>query len=124
MGQSTRRRRSTVVIAVDFDGTMHDIKHPVPGRKMGPPMPGLVPAIKRIKAAGHTIIVFTVRGNQPYIVEWLRYWGLVQFYDYDDITNIKGNFDLIIDNIPVRQFKNRPGEWFDIANSLAGGYLP
>lgn len=104
-----------MVIAIDFDGTLHDIDNPVPGRKMGPPMPGAVEAVKRI-AAHHDIVVFTVRGDQPYIREWLAYWG---FPKPVAITNVKnGAFELIIDDRAVH-YSGGIDAWRELVDRLA-----
>ena len=89
------------VILVDFDGTLHDIKHPVPGRRMGPPMPGAKEAMDILKQRGNTLIVFSVRGYEPHrkvLADWLDYYQI----PYDDITNIKVQCDWIIDDRAIR----------------------
>jgi hypothetical protein len=51
--------------------------------------------MKALKAKGHTLIIFTVRGNNPkHVRDWLTYYEC----PFDDVTNIKGNFDLMIDD--------------------------
>ena len=106
-----------MVIAIDFDGTLHDIDNPVPGRKMGPPMPGAVEAVKRL-AQHHDIVIFTVRGDQPYIHDWLAYWG---FPKPAAITNVKnGAFHWIIDDRGIRYHGGR-NSWEDIADEFEDG---
>jgi hypothetical protein len=86
-----------VILAIDFDGVIHDYKHPVLGRTMGMPLEGARTALEAFKAAGHTIVVFTVRDGEPYVHDWMHYYGI----PYDSITRIKGDFDLIIDDRAV-----------------------
>lgn len=84
-----------LVLAIDFDGVIHDHKHPVPGRKMGPPIEGAKDALVHLKAQGHRIIVFSVWGDRPTVIhDWMTYWGI----PYDDITNVKPNADAYIDD--------------------------
>lgn len=84
-----------MVLAIDFDGTIHDWKHPQPGRQMGPPMEGAQDALRSFKAAGHTIVIHTVRGGRPqHVREWLDYFAI----PYDSVTNIKVPADWYIDD--------------------------
>lgn len=84
-----------MIIAVDFDGTIHDWEHPVPGRKMGPPMPGAKEALDLFRFTGHTIVIFTVRGGEPkHVGEWMDYFAI----PYDQITATKIPADWYIDD--------------------------
>jgi len=84
-----------LIIAVDFDGTVHDWEHPKPGRRMGPPMPGAQEALRSFKEAGHTIVIFTVRGGEPkHVREWMDYYAI----PYDSVTNVKIPADFYIDD--------------------------
>ena len=89
------------VIAVDFDGVIHDFKNPVPGRRMGPPIQGAQDALNRLRAQGYEIVVFTVWGDekgQKTISDFMNYYDL----PFDRITNIKPNADAYIDDKAVR----------------------
>ena len=84
-----------MLLAIDFDGVIHDDKHPVAGKRMGEPMPGAVQAIEDLQDQGHQVIIHTVRGNSPkHIQEWLDYYGI----EVNAITNIKPVADYYIDN--------------------------
>jgi hypothetical protein len=89
------------VILVDFDNTIHDIKNPVPGRKMGLPLPGAREALLTLKRRRNTIIIFTVRGGtvagRKIVSDWMTFYKI----PYDDITNIKVQSDYIIDDKAV-----------------------
>jgi len=85
----------TRVIAVDFDNVIHDVDHPVTGRKMGPPMPGVQRGMRWLMDTFDEVVVFTVRGDRPeHVEEWLRYYGI----PFSRVTNIKGDFVAIIDD--------------------------
>lgn len=90
------------VIAVDFDGCIHDPFNRLPKYKMGQPIPGAAQAISRLQTMGHEIIVFpTWADNQQRrkaIVDWLNYFGV----PFDDITSVKPEADLYIDNNAYR----------------------
>ena len=88
-----------MIIAVDYDRTLHDMDHPVPGRRMGPPMPGAKEAMEQLRRNGHTIIVHTARpADRHHVVrEWMNYWQI----PFSEITNIKPNADLFIDDKAV-----------------------
>ena len=93
----------TNIIAVDFDGVVHDFKNPVPGRSMGGPIEGTLDAFNLLRDAGYQIIIFSVRGNAQYMVDWLNYYNV----PYSSITNVKPNADFYIDDKGLR-FTNWP----------------
>ena len=51
-----------MIICVDFDGTV--VEHQFPD--MGPPVPGAVETLRELHAAGHQLILWTVRTG-PYL---------------------------------------------------------
>lgn len=104
-----------MVIALDFDKTIHDMDHPVPGRKMGPPLPGALEFVRALRKAGWTkIVLFTVRGDQPYLHEWLKYWGFPDL----PITNVKlPIFRYIIDDKAIIR-PTSPEGWQQLAKRL------
>lgn len=85
-------------IAIDFDGTIHDPFNVQKGYKMGQPIPGAAQAIKSLRDAGHEVIIFpTWADNQQRrkaLVDWLTYFQI----PFDDITSVKPDADLYIDN--------------------------
>jgi len=88
------------VLAIDFDGVIHDDANPLEGKTLGPPIEGAQAAIRLLRnEQGHKIIVFSVK--PPDIIEdWLRYYDI----PFDKITNIKPNADAYIDDKAVRFF--------------------
>ena len=91
------------VIAVDFDGVVHDFKHPIKGRRMGEPIEGTQDALKRLRGLGHKIIIHSVWGDSKAIRDFMEYYKL----PYDSITNIKPTADFYVDDKAVR-FTNWP----------------
>lgn len=87
-----------LLLAIDFDGVLHDPNNVPPGQRMGQPMPGAVEALRALKAAGNKVVVFTVRGNTPRgiqaVKEWLQYFSV----PYDDVTALKPNADVYVDD--------------------------
>jgi len=85
-------------IAVDYDGTIHDHKHPVEGRKMGPPMKDAIESLSLLKRQGYEIVVFCYWADSPknikVIRDWLRYYKC----PFNKITNIKPNADFFVDD--------------------------
>ena len=63
-----------MIIAVDFDGTLCEDKHPA----IGAPKAGAVEAMKRLNAEGHYLIVWTCRTDQLLLeaVNWLLEQGI------------------------------------------------
>jgi hypothetical protein len=84
-------------IAIDFDGTIHDWEHAKPGMRMGLPLPGAVEALQGLKAGGHSIVIFTVRGDSKHVRDWLTYYNV----PYDMVTNMKVPCDAYIDDRAV-----------------------
>ena len=64
-----------MVIAIDFDGVIHDWHHPKPGRKMGPPMEGAKVALDALHQQGHHIIIHSC--NRPSVIaDWMGYYEI------------------------------------------------
>lgn len=82
-----------MIIALDFDGVIHDFKHPV--KRMGPPISGAREALDEL--AGNEIIVFTQRRDLQVVREWLDY------FDFNlEVTNMKPNADVFVDDKAIR----------------------
>lgn len=65
----------TVTLAIDFDHTICDTAHPVPGRRMGGPMLGSKEALEKLKREGHYILIHSC--NRPKIIrEWLEWYKI------------------------------------------------
>lgn len=90
-----------MIIAVDFDGVIHDYKNPIEGRRMGAPIEGTQEALVALKDDGHEIIVFCLWGHeagQETIRKFMEYYQL----PYDSITNIKPKADYYIDDRAIK----------------------
>lgn len=89
-------------IAIDFDSTIHDPFNVKKGYKMGQPVPGAVDALTYLKDQGHYIIIFPTWADnmqrRKAIVDWLNYFKV----PFDDITSVKPDADLYIDNRGLR----------------------
>ena len=86
-----------MVIAVDYDGVIHDHKHP--NMRMGLPIDGAKEAITSLKELGHTIIIHSVKGDRPqHIAEWMTWYNI----PYDRITREKPEADFYIDDKAIR----------------------
>lgn len=85
-----------MILAIDYDGVIHDYKNPPPGRKMGPPIEGAKEALTEFKRQGHTVIIHTVWIPETHatIAKWMEYFDI----PYDSITNIKPNAACYIDD--------------------------
>jgi hypothetical protein len=103
-----------MIIAVDFDGTLHDWKNPKSGRVMGPPLEGAESAMKILRVKGHHIVVHSVRGDRPqHIKDWMNYYKI----PFDSITNIKPPAEVYIDDCAIR-YTN----WEDTLTELSKHY--
>lgn len=91
-----------MIIAVDFDGVIHDYKNPIPGRKMGAPMEGAKQGLEYFRRNGFKIIVFTVWGGtdqgKKTIKDFMNYYIL----PFNEITNIKPQADYYLDDKAIR----------------------
>lgn len=76
-----------MIISIDFDGTIVREKWP----DIGAPLPGALSAIRRLHAAGHTIIINSCRVGAPEdrMREWLA-------------EHLTGCVDYINENHPLR----------------------
>lgn len=92
-----------VVLAIDFDHTLHDADQPVPGRRMGKPIPGARETLQRWADRGHTIIVHS--GNRPAVIRaWLDYYDIPYHTIWGEHTHDVGKplADLYIDDRAYR----------------------
>lgn len=57
-------------VAIDFDGTLQYHEHPY----LGSPVPGAIEIVKKLHAAGHTLILLTMRDDDDLeeAKAWLR----------------------------------------------------
>lgn len=88
-------------LLIDFDRVIHDFDQPVPGRKMGPPMPRALEAITLLASRRYPVKVFTLWATTPAgkktVEDWLKYWKFPAL----EVTNIKSN-GWIIDDKAIR----------------------
>jgi len=91
-------RDRPLTLAIDFDGTIHNTENKKPGYKMGVPIEGAAEALKQLKSEGALIVIHSLWGDTPErkeaIAKWCRYFDI----PFDDITRLKPNCDLYIDN--------------------------
>ena len=88
--------RNPLTYAMDFDGVLHH--HHTgdgPGRLTEPLLPGIQLA-KRIKAAGHKLVILTARPPDQHdtIQGWLKGHGVKA----DEVTNVKPPAEMYIDD--------------------------
>jgi hypothetical protein len=84
------------IIAIDWDGVIHDYLHPKPGRRMGLPIEGSKESIELLKRAGHNCIIHTVwdESRGKVIDDWLSYYGFPSM----QVTNNKPLADFYLDD--------------------------
>lgn len=88
-----------MILAIDFDDTIHDTRNVWDGYKLGRPVEGAQSAMRKLREEGHTLIIHTVWGAQKKaIADWLFYFNI----PYDDITSQKPAADRYIDNKGLR----------------------
>lgn len=96
-----------MILAIDFDGVIHDHKNPIEGKKMGLPIVGAKDALWGFQSRGDKIIIFCVWASSETTVSVIMDW--CKFYDipFEKITNVKPQCDVYIDDKAVR-FTNWP----------------
>ena len=87
-----------MIIAVDFDGVIHDHKNPLPGKKMGMPIIGTKDGLEKLKSGGHEIIIYTARRDYKPIMDFMNYYKL----PFNLITSMKPKADWYIDDKAIR----------------------
>lgn len=94
-----------LLLAVDYDGVLHDPTNKLPGYKLGQPVKDASQAMKKLKAQGAIITIHSVWASSEQrcqaISKWCRYFDI----PYDFITNQKPIADFYIDNHGLR-FEN------------------
>ena len=102
-----------MILAIDFDGVIHNWQQPKPDRKMGPPMEGAKEAITRLKRDGYHIIIHSCN-RAGVIADWMAYYEI----PYTSVWQGQGKpvADRYLDNLGVRftswaSLSPRPEEW-------------
>ena len=108
------------VIAVDFDGVIHEYSHGwQKGAIYDPPIKGSLRALKKLMDKGYDIVVFTARENLDDVRAWLIEEWTKEFSSNPnvtidpkiEVTNIKPKATAYIDDRAIR-FTN----WKDMLN--------
>ena len=90
------------ILAIDFDGVIHDKLHPVPGKRMGAPYPGAQEAMQELYDARHKLIIFTTMatslGGKQAVEDWLEWYD----FDYHEVTAIKPTAFVYVDDKAIR----------------------
>lgn len=100
-----------LILAIDFDHTVHDAANPIKGRRMGGPMAGAKEALEGFKKKKYEIIIHTVWGGTDQGRETIKKWMDYYQIPFDSITNIKPNATFFIDDKAVH-FTN----WEELKN--------
>ena len=87
-----------MILAIDFDGVIHNPHDRTKGYKLGKPVPGAPEALRRFKDRGDTLIVHTVWGDTPENKKTISDWMIFFKVPCDYITNIKPKADWYIDD--------------------------
>jgi hypothetical protein len=99
------------VIAVDFDGVLHNAAQPIPGRRMGMPIRGAFEAMTLLRDHGYEVIVFTAQKRIGHIRDWLDFYRI----PYNEVTHEKPMADVYVDDKCVK-FVTWPQVIQDISN--------
>ena len=87
-----------MIIAIDFDGVLHNAAQPKPSRKMGEPMPGAKEAMIDLWRAGHQLIIHSC--NRPSVIkDWMQYYEIPYHYVWDQVG--KPPADRYLDDLAV-----------------------
>lgn len=99
-----------LILAIDFDGVVHDFQHPIKGRRMGAPIDGAKEALQGYKQRGDKVVIYTIwpPSSHGVIRDWMNYYEI----PFDDVTNVKQQADYYIDDKAIR-FTN----WVDVIST-------
>jgi len=102
-----------MTLAIDFDGVIHDYKHPVEGKRMGEPFDDALTMLKRLYNRKHTIIIHTVMATsdsgKQVVEDWLAFYKI----KHHGVTAIKPNADIYIDDRGIRH-TDWPSTWLQL----------
>jgi len=112
-----------LIIAVDFDGTLHTGEWP----SIGEPMPFAIDSMNRLKADGHYLIIWSCREGreQTAMVNWLLDRGIpfdrVNDHHPDNIVKYGGDARKVCADVYIddRQLGGLP-DWDDIYKLVQG----
>ena len=119
--------KKSLLIAVDFDGTVVEDRYPA----IGKPMPFAIETLKMLQADGHRLILWTYRHGKKLdeAVEFLKSQGVPPYAvnrsypeeaSHPNDVSRKVHADLFIDD---RNFGGFPG-WGEIYQVLSGSKEP
>lgn len=108
----------SLIIAIDFDGTIVEHKFP----KIGKPMPGAIETIKEFKEAGHKLILWTCREDEGHNINRQYLREAVEFCEKQGIK-----FDAVNETIEEEEFrttglKRKPYAHYYIDDAIVGGF--
>ena len=91
-----------MLLAIDFDGVIHDKANPIKGRRMGAPLPGARDALIKLRDDGHKVTIFTtmavsVHGKNA-VQDWMDYYDI----PYWLVTATKPNAVIFVDDKAIR----------------------
>jgi hydroxymethylpyrimidine pyrophosphatase-like HAD family hydrolase len=81
-----------MILAIDWDNTIHDKDHPTEGHRLGAPMEGAKESLQELRNQGHTIIIHTAN-NLLVVTDWMNYFEM----PYDRIVE-KVQADFYLDD--------------------------
>ena len=116
-----------MIIAIDFDGTLHTGEYPA----IGAPAPYAVEAMQRLKADGHSLIIWTCRegGYEADMIKWLEKhkipFDCINEHDIDALKNFpyesrKVYADVYIDDHNLGGLPT----WHEIYDIISGKVKP
>lgn len=84
-------------VACDFDGVIHDYKR-VGWPHLGRPVKDAQSSLKKLQRLNNKIVIFSSRATSTNRKSQLAEWLHQHKIPFDDITNVKGDFDCIVDD--------------------------
>lgn len=99
---------------VDFDGTI--AKDDVPFPQIGKEMPGAREALQKLKDLGYKIVIYSVRANSQFGKKQILDWLEAHSIPFDELSNPKPNYDLLIDDKALQIGHGR--SWEDVLSEV------
>jgi adenylylsulfate kinase len=120
VAEKAEKAKKTKTVAIDLDGTLAHYDGWKGEDVIGDPRPGAKAVVKWLKEQGHTIILWTTRGNIKRLKEWLKKHDIPVDYINENPNQPSGSSEKIIAEIYVddRAIDARKS-WPEIKKELA-----
>ncbi len=110
------------IIALDFDGVIHNYTEWTGPMPTGEPVPGALETIQWLQQAGYALFIFSTRAQHPMGKECVQEWMLDHGFPQLEVVSEKNHADLYVDD---RGFRfTGPQSWAALRDFLTANPKP